>query len=131
MFCFNNHHHYLDLLLLRLREADLRAPDFFAADFLDAVFFAGDFFAAFFAVFLVAVFFLAVFLVAVPALFFLAGTLAPSLRASESPIAIACLRLVTFLPLLPLFNCPLFFSCIALSTLSCAFFEYFAIVIDF
>ncbi len=29
---------------------------------------------------------------------FLAGTFAPALRASESPMAIACLRLVTFLP---------------------------------
>ena len=44
---------------------------------------------------------------------FFLGTFAPLLRASESPIAIACLRLVTFLPLRPLFSLPLFFSCIA------------------
>jgi len=37
---------------------------------------------------------------------FFAGTFAPARRASESPIAIACLRLVTFLPELPLFNVP-------------------------
>ena len=30
---------------------------------------------------------------------FFFGTLAPALRASDNPIAIACLRLVTFLPL--------------------------------
>jgi hypothetical protein len=35
-----------------------------------------------------------------------AGTLAPFFRASESPIAIACLRLVTFFPLLPLLSVP-------------------------
>src|SRR6266542_1595926 len=58
------------------------------------------------------------------------GTLAPDFLASERPIAIACLRLVTFLPLLPLFSFPLFFSCMAFSTLSPAFFEYFAIVYD-
>ena len=32
------------------------------------------------------------------------GTLAPFSRASESPIAMACLGLVTFLPLFPLLN---------------------------
>src|SRR4030095_1564768 len=64
-----------------------------------------------------------------PPFFF--GTLAPDLRASESPIAIACFRLVTFLPLLPLRNVPFFFSCIALFTFFAAPFEYFAIVIDF
>src|SRR6185369_9302226 len=37
---------------------------------------------------------------------FLRGTFAPSRRASESPIAIACFRLVTFLPERPLFNFP-------------------------
>lgn len=40
----------------------------------------------------------------------------PSLRASDKPIAIACLRLVTFLPLRPLFSLPLFISCISRST---------------
>jgi len=39
------------------------------------------------------------------------------LRASERPIAIACLRLVTFLPDLPLFSVPSFRSCIAFFTL--------------
>ncbi|HUB18655.1 MAG TPA: hypothetical protein VL990_08470 [Acidobacteriaceae bacterium] len=48
------------------------------------------------------------------ALFF--GTLAPAFRASDNPIAIACLRLVTFLPLRPLFNVPIFFSRIARAT---------------
>jgi len=46
------------------------------------------------------------------------GTLAPFLRASESPIAIACLRLVTRPPCpdFPLFNVPLFRRRMALST---------------
>ena len=34
------------------------------------------------------------------------GTFAPAFRASESPMAIACLRLVTFFPLRPLFSVP-------------------------
>jgi hypothetical protein len=34
------------------------------------------------------------------------GTFSPFSLASESPIAIACLRDVTFFPLLPLFNFP-------------------------
>src|SRR5437016_14649298 len=58
---------------------------------------------------------------------FLRGTLAPARRASDSPIAIACLRLLTFLPDRPLFSVPFFFSCIARLTLLCAFFPYFAI----
>jgi len=45
---------------------------------------------------------------------FFFGTLAPDLRASERPIAIACLRLVTFFPDRPLFNVPFLRSCIAL-----------------
>jgi hypothetical protein len=53
------------------------------------------------------------------------GTLPPSLRASLNPIAIACLRLVTFRPE-PDRNVPCFRSCIALWTLSCAFRPYFA-----
>jgi hypothetical protein len=56
---------------------------------------------------------------------FFDGTLPPSRRASESPIAMACLRLVTFLPELPLFSVPRLRSCIAFSTLSDAFFPYF------
>ena len=59
---------------------------------------------------------------------FFLGTFAPLFRASERPIAIACLRLVTFFPLLPLFNVPFFFSCIALFTFFWAPFEYFAII---
>jgi hypothetical protein len=61
------------------------------------------------------------------AVFFL-GTFAPAFRASDKAIAIACLRLVTFLPL-PLLSVPRFFSCITSSIFSEAFFEYFAIVI--
>jgi hypothetical protein len=45
------------------------------------------------------------------------GTFAPFSRASESPIAIACLRLVTFRPLRPLFSVPDFRLCIARLTL--------------
>ena len=53
---------------------------------------------------------------------FFDGTFAPALRASESPMAMACLRLVTFFPLPPLFNFPSFISCITSPTLSWAFF---------
>ena len=48
---------------------------------------------------------------AAQAAFFL-GTLAPFQRASDKPIAIACLRLLTRLPLLPLVNVPFFRLCI-------------------
>jgi hypothetical protein len=44
---------------------------------------------------------------------FFAGTFAPAFRASDRPIAIACLRLVTFLPDRPLFSVPVLRSCIA------------------
>src|SRR5580698_5780013 len=44
------------------------------------------------------------------------GTFAPARRASDSPIAIACLRDFTFLPDLPLRRVPAFRSCIALAT---------------
>jgi len=53
------------------------------------------------------------------------GTLLPSARASERPIAIACLRLVTFLPERPLFKVPALRFFIARPTLADAFFEYF------
>lgn len=56
-----------------------------------------------------------------------AGTLAPFFLASDSPIAMACLRLVTFLPDLPDRSLPRFRSCIASFTDFCAFLEYFAI----
>ncbi len=55
---------------------------------------------------------------------FLRGTLAPERRASESPIAIACLRLLTFRPL-PDFNLPRFNLCISFSTDCEAFGLYF------
>jgi hypothetical protein len=48
-----------------------------------------------------------------PGHFSLFGTLAPERRASESPIAIACLRLRTFLPERPLLSSPRFIWCIA------------------
>jgi hypothetical protein len=57
------------------------------------------------------------------------GAFEPSSRASERPIAIACLRLVTFLPLRPLFSVPCLRSCIAFSTLSWDFLSYLAIAI--
>jgi hypothetical protein len=47
---------------------------------------------------------------------FLAGTFLPSLRASESPMAMACFGLVTFLPLRPDFSLPCFIACISLLT---------------
>jgi hypothetical protein len=52
------------------------------------------------------------------------GTFLPLARASESPIAIACLRLLTFLPERPLFNVPALRFFIARSTSDDAFFEY-------
>src|SRR5258705_14024212 len=60
--------------------------------------------------------------------FFFAGTFPPARRASERPMAMACLRLVTFLPERPLLSVPLLRSCIAFSTLLCAFFPYFAAI---
>ena len=43
----------------------------------------------------------------------LGGTLAPALRASDNPMAIACLRLLTFFPERPLRSFPDLRSCIA------------------
>ena len=57
---------------------------------------------------------------------FALGTFAPERRASERPMAIACLRLVTRLPERPLFELPRLRSCIARSTFSPAFFPYLA-----
>jgi hypothetical protein len=54
------------------------------------------------------------------------GTFAPRLRASESPIAIACLRLWTFFPDRPLFNFPRLYSCIAFFTLRWEVLPYLA-----
>jgi hypothetical protein len=56
---------------------------------------------------------------------FLRGTFFPFLRASDRPMAIACLRLLTFLPLLPLFNVPRLRLRIARSTSFEAEREYF------
>jgi hypothetical protein len=58
---------------------------------------------------------------------FFAGTLAPSRRASERPIAIACFLLVTFFPERPLRSVPRLRSCIARFTFELAFRLYFAI----
>jgi hypothetical protein len=52
------------------------------------------------------------------------GTFPPSRRASDSPIAIACLRLVTFLPERPDRSVPCLRSCMAFSTLFEAFLPY-------
>ena len=56
--------------------------------------------------------------------FFGGGTLPPARRASDSPIAIACLRPVTFLPDLPLFRVPALSSRITFATFSDAFLPY-------
>ena len=52
------------------------------------------------------------------------GTFPPARRASDRPIAIACFRLLTFLPDLPDLRVPLLRSCIAFRTFSEAFFPY-------
>jgi hypothetical protein len=98
-------HFFAPLLFLA---ADLLRPLlFFAVDLLRLqLFFGADFFFA--------------------ADFFF-GTFAPFFLASDNPIAIACFRLVTFFPLLPLFSVPVFRSCIARFTFFCAPLEYFAI----
>src|SRR5256885_13722948 len=56
--------------------------------------------------------------------FFFFGTFLPFLRASDRPMAIACLRLFT-LPPLPLFSVPFFLRRTALSTSLLALLEYF------
>jgi hypothetical protein len=56
------------------------------------------------------------------------GTFAPARRASERPMAIACLRLRTFLPERPLRSLPRFLSCIARFTFARAFFPYLAML---
>lgn len=91
---------------------------FFDERFFDEPFFVDRFFEPFFDPFLEPFF--------EP---FLAGTFPPSRRASDSPIAIACFLLVTFLPERPLFNVPSLRSCIAFSTFSLAFFPYLAIAV--
>jgi hypothetical protein len=63
----------------------------------------------------------------VPAQLFFGGTFLSSRRAFESPMAIACFRLFTVLPLRPLFSLPCFISRISVSTLLPAESEYFRI----
>jgi hypothetical protein len=55
----------------------------------------------------------------------LGGTFAPDLRASERPIAIACLGFATFFPLRPDFSVPFFIALISRSTDLDAFGLYF------
>ena len=57
--------------------------------------------------------------------FFAGGTFAPDLRASDSPIAIACFGFVTFFPLRPDFSLPCFIAFISRSTEADAFGPYF------
>ena len=52
------------------------------------------------------------------------GTFPPARRACDRPIAMACLRLFTFLPERPLRSVPRLRSRIAFLTFSCAFFPY-------
>ena len=131
----------LDFRAVLFRPVDFFADDFFADDFRAVDRFVDDFFALarfvddflavdFFAVDFFAVDFFAVERLAVdffaPLRFADArfvderfdGTFAPFSRASDSPIAIACSRLVTVppCPALPRFNVPLFRRFIALST---------------
>jgi hypothetical protein len=109
-----------ELFLAELFLAEL----FFAELFLAVLFFALLFFAGlFFALLFFAVLFLA-------PLFFAGGTLSPSRRASERPIAIACFLLVTFLPEPPLRRVPCLRSCITFSTLSDAFLPYVAMCLS-
>jgi hypothetical protein len=66
------------------------------------------------------------------AVFFFAaffGTFVPSALASESAMAIACLRLLTFRPERPLLRVPALRFFIARPTLADAFFEYFRAMI--
>lgn len=55
---------------------------------------------------------------------FLRGTFFPFFRASDRPIAIACFRLVTFLPLRPLLSVPFLRFFITRSTSFEALLEY-------
>jgi len=55
----------------------------------------------------------------------LRGTFAPLFRASDKPIAIACFRLFTVLPVLPDLSVPFFLRRIALSTRFEAALPYF------
>jgi hypothetical protein len=57
--------------------------------------------------------------------FFGRGTFPPARRASERPMAIACFRLVTFLPERPERSLPRFFSCMLRATFERALPPYF------
>lgn len=59
---------------------------------------------------------------------FFRGTFAPDFRASESPMAMACFLLFTFLPDRPLLSLPCLRSRIVSLTFSCAFLEYLAML---
>ncbi len=59
------------------------------------------------------------------------GTFAPFFRASDKPIAIACFRLFTVLPLLPDLSVPFFLRRMALSTRLDAALPYFRRPDDF
>ncbi len=59
------------------------------------------------------------------------GTRAPERRASESPIATACLRLLTGFRARPLFSLPRLYSCMALPTFFLELVLYFAMVAPF
>jgi hypothetical protein len=113
----------LDFFAVDLLDVDFFALDFFVVDFLAVDFFDDD---AFFE--LPLVFFDDVDFFELPPFFEddfgAAGTLPPSRRASDRPMAMACFRLVTFLPEPPLFSVPRFRSCIVFSTFSWAFFPY-------
>jgi hypothetical protein len=100
---------------------------FFVVLFFTALFFVVLFFAA---LFLVAPFLLDAFFLLLDALLlalFFAGTFPPARRASDKPMAIACLRLLTVLPLFPLFSVPALRSCIAFVTFCFALLPYLAI----
>jgi len=60
-------------------------------------------------------------------MFFVFGTLAPVLRASDNPMAMACLRLVTVLPERPLFSVPPWRFFIARPTFLAAVVESFLV----
>jgi hypothetical protein len=113
-----------DFFAADLRAGDFLDADFFDADFFDADFFDADFFDADFfdADFFDADFFDADFFDAD----FFGGTFAPARRASDNPMAIACLRLLTFLPEPPLRSVPSLRSCMTFLTFACACFPYFA-----
>ena len=57
------------------------------------------------------------------------GTFAPFFRASDNPIAMACLRLVTFFPLLPDCNVPFLRRRMALSTFFDAALPYLVAIV--